>query len=55
MTLEQQVCSLELATRLKELRVKQESFLFWKRDPFGGSDEPYLVERNSRYCAQRDA
>jgi hypothetical protein len=29
MTLEQQVCSLELAKRLKELGVTQESYLYW--------------------------
>lgn len=29
MTLEQQVCSLELAKRLKELGVKQDQSLFW--------------------------
>jgi hypothetical protein len=50
MNLEQQVCSLELAKRLKELGVKQDSFFFWKRD---GSDS-YLVASNSRYMVPRE-
>lgn len=35
MKLENQVCSLELAKRLKELGVRQESLYFWWRDNFG--------------------
>jgi hypothetical protein len=33
MELEKHVCSLELAKRLKELGVKQESFFFWHAGP----------------------
>lgn len=32
MPIEQQVCSLELAKRLKELGVKQESYFWWRND-----------------------
>ena len=45
MKIEDQVCSLELAKKLKELGVKQESFFFWKTD----QGEPYLVAHNSRF------
>jgi hypothetical protein len=49
MEIEKQACSLELATKLKEVGVKQESFFFWKTD--GGG--PYLVAHNSRYMGSR--
>jgi hypothetical protein len=49
MIIEKQVCGLELAKRLKELGVKQESFFYWKTD--GGN--PYLVAWNSRYMTSK--
>jgi hypothetical protein len=38
MTLESQVCSLELAKKLKELGVKQESYFYWAIDLMGGAE-----------------
>lgn len=35
MKLEDQVCSLELAKRLKELGVKQESYAYWEQNSIG--------------------
>ena len=49
MIIEKQVCSLELAKRLKELGAKRESLFYWKTD--GG--DPYLVARNSRYMTSK--
>jgi hypothetical protein len=40
MKLEQQVCSLDLAKRLKELGVKQESYAFWNARP---NDPPVVL------------
>lgn len=37
MELKQQVCSLELAKRLKELGVKQESYFYWLSDHTDGT------------------
>jgi len=37
MKLEDQVCSLELAKKLKELGVEQESYFQWYRERIGGS------------------
>lgn len=43
MNLEQQVCSLDLAKRLKELGVKQEGYFVWEgADEFG-----YVVKRRA--------
>lgn len=41
MELEQQVCSLELAKKLKELGVKQESFAYWFSQTY--AVEPVLI------------
>jgi hypothetical protein len=43
MTLEQQVCSLELAKRLKELGVKQESYFWWISRMKGDEEESFIM------------
>jgi hypothetical protein len=55
MTLESQVCSLELAKKLKELGLKQNSYYFWKTYPDSviNNGEPYLVAYNSRYMTSK--
>ena len=54
MKLEQQVCSLELAKRLKELGVKQESYAYWcwnnGTDVFPGkTDAIVLLNKGGRH------
>lgn len=46
MKLEQQVCSLELAKRLKELKVKQDSFFYWIKQN-KDSNQYCLVNENN--------
>jgi hypothetical protein len=48
MNLEQQVCSLELAKRLKELGVKQDSLFYWHTGivPQGLVTKEWVSERN---------
>ncbi|HYK01335.1 MAG TPA: hypothetical protein VE974_06235 [Thermoanaerobaculia bacterium] len=48
MKLEQQVVSLELAKKLKELGVKQESYLCWLNENFSNSYDDYqhVVEKS---------
>jgi hypothetical protein len=48
-SLENQMYSLELFKRLKELGVKQESYFYWKQD----ENEPYLVAHSSRYMTSK--
>lgn len=47
MKLEQQVCSLEPAKKLKELGVKQESLFYWYQEK--GDYEPKIKQPNSVY------
>lgn len=45
MTLEQQCCSLELAKRLKELNVKQESLFWWRN----GGESKAIIQDHKLY------
>lgn len=47
MQLEQEVCSLELAKRLKELGVKQESYFFYRHNEKGNYE---LCEDEGEFC-----
>lgn len=51
MQLEKQVCSLELAKKLCELGVKQESEVMWAIDESIGRKEPIVIEINfAEHC-----
>lgn len=59
MKLEKQVCSLELAKKLKELGVKQESIFYWTRSytrktgVFQADSKYYLAySKNKKYYAE---
>src|ERR1035437_1002283 len=47
MKIEEQVCSLELAKKLKELSVKQESLWYWIPNYNGTGDQPEMVLAHS--------
>src|SRR4051812_36893725 len=55
MKLEQQVCSLELAKRLKELGVKQESLYYWNIRHIWivlkAIGEPYITRKPEDYAS----
>lgn len=56
MKLEQQVCSLELAQKLKELGVKQESYFAWNKFGSGekGDDFEWSIKPVSEYRLASD-
>lgn len=53
MKLEQQVTSLEISKRLKELGVKQESYFIWVEE--GWRHIPFLSDRNHGYVGSCSA
>lgn len=54
MTIEQQVCSLELAKRLKELGVKQESLWWWASRMDGDEEASLLCDDRSWMLYYKD-
>lgn len=53
MQIEKQVCSLELAKRLRELGVKQESHFFWVRE-FRDDLPPFKIQNGRRVDSTDD-
>lgn len=52
MNLEKQVCSLELAKKLKELGMKQESYFCYVNTKQGG--EPHFLTRNVSFMREKN-
>lgn len=55
MELKSQVCSLEIAKKLKELGVKQESLFFWGYDSNSGFSGGLMILQHSSYSEQYSA
>lgn len=55
MKLEDQVCSLELSKRLKELGLKQRSSFYWIHPTFMPDDKEFVLENKDNYfCVEPD-
>ena len=52
MKLENQVCSLELAKKLKELGVKQDSLWFWYIPSVDGNDKDLVLDSKGRVLSR---
>jgi hypothetical protein len=53
MQLKDQVCSFELAKRLKELGVRQESLFYWSIDKESQKEELIVWNLKNKFCANQ--